>query len=160
MAGKNYKLTLNKSDGTSQDVSFTIPQGEKGAVGDKGDTGATGDKGATGAKGINGASIFSVAFAADTTVTKAEIEAAGYSDMPIKGDIVINAEKMYIVTVAGADSCTVEFTHASVGPKGDTGATGDKGATGATGDKGATGETGDEGPDCIIVTSASVTEEA
>lgn len=30
MAGKSYKLKFNLSDGTTKEVTFTAPQGEKG----------------------------------------------------------------------------------------------------------------------------------
>lgn len=49
---KTYKLTLTKSDDTTEEITFTIPQGDKGATGDKGDKGATGDNGAAGAAGV------------------------------------------------------------------------------------------------------------
>ena len=39
MADKKYTLSFELSDGTTQTVQFTAPQGEKG---DTGDTGATG----------------------------------------------------------------------------------------------------------------------
>ena len=54
MADKHYKITFELSDGTTKDVEFTSPQGEKGDKGDKGDTGATGPAGANGAKGDKG----------------------------------------------------------------------------------------------------------
>lgn len=54
MADKTYKLTFNFSNGTSQSVQFTAPQGEKGEKGDTGAAGATGATGAAGAKGDKG----------------------------------------------------------------------------------------------------------
>lgn len=37
MADKTYKLTFAMSDGSSQDVQFTAPQGPEGPQGPKGD---------------------------------------------------------------------------------------------------------------------------
>lgn len=45
MADKNYKLTFKMSDGTEQEVQFSVPQGEKGDKGDPGSAGATGSNG-------------------------------------------------------------------------------------------------------------------
>ena len=45
MADKNYKLTFKMSDGSEQEVQFTVPQGDKG---DKGDTGSAGVAGSNG----------------------------------------------------------------------------------------------------------------
>ena len=45
MANKNYKLTFKMSDGTEQEVHFTVPQGEKGDKGDPGSTGVAGSNG-------------------------------------------------------------------------------------------------------------------
>lgn len=45
MADKNYKLTFKMSDGTEQEVQFSVPQGEKGDKGDPGNAGATGSNG-------------------------------------------------------------------------------------------------------------------
>lgn len=46
---KTYKLTLEKSDNTTEEITFTVPQGDKGVTGDKG---ATGGKGPTGDAGV------------------------------------------------------------------------------------------------------------
>lgn len=46
---KTYKLTLEKSDNTTEEITFTVPQGDKGETGDKG---ATGGKGPTGDAGV------------------------------------------------------------------------------------------------------------
>lgn len=54
MADKNYKLTFHLSDGTSQTVHFTAPQGEQGATGATGPQGPQGEKGAAGAVGPQG----------------------------------------------------------------------------------------------------------
>lgn len=91
MADKNYRITFNMSDGSSQSVEFTAPQGEKGdpgetgqagpqgekgdaftyadfteeqlaaLKGEKGDPGETGQAGAQGEKGENGVGIVSIA---------------------------------------------------------------------------------------------------
>ena len=39
MAGKTYNLKFNFSDGSSQDVQFTAPQGPQGEQGEKGANG-------------------------------------------------------------------------------------------------------------------------
>lgn len=49
MADKTYKLTFNMSDGTSQSVNFTVPQGPKG---DTGDTGPQGEPETAAAAGV------------------------------------------------------------------------------------------------------------
>lgn len=54
MADKKYELEFGLSDGTSQKVQFTAPQGPQGIQGEKGADGATG---ATGAKGADGTSV-------------------------------------------------------------------------------------------------------
>ena len=54
MADKNYTLTFGMSDGTTQSVSFTAPQGPQG---EKGEAGAAGAKGDTGAAGVGITSI-------------------------------------------------------------------------------------------------------
>ena len=46
---KTYKLTLEKSDNTTEEITFTVPQGDKGVTGDKGETGG---KGPTGDAGV------------------------------------------------------------------------------------------------------------
>lgn len=46
---KTYKLTLEKSDNTTEEITFTVPQGDTGETGDKG---ATGGKGPTGDAGV------------------------------------------------------------------------------------------------------------
>ena len=46
---KTYKLTLDKSDNTTEEITFTVPQGDKGVTGDKG---ATGGRGPTGEAGV------------------------------------------------------------------------------------------------------------
>ena len=46
---KTYKLTLEKSDNTTEEITFAVPQGDKGVTGDKG---ATGGKGPTGDAGV------------------------------------------------------------------------------------------------------------
>lgn len=42
MADKQYKLSFEMTDGTTKEVQFTAPQGEKGDKGDTGETGAAG----------------------------------------------------------------------------------------------------------------------
>ena len=110
MAGKNYKLTLNKSDGTKQDITFTIPQGEKGVTGDKGATGADGDKGPVGNMGEDGASIFAISDNSSslTSVDRDTITSAGYSKMPLTGDIILNKDgKTYICTEDLVDDAAI-----------------------------------------------------
>lgn len=51
MADKTYKLTFALSDGSSQDVKFTAPQGPKGDTGETGPQGPKGDTGPQGPKG-------------------------------------------------------------------------------------------------------------
>ena len=72
MADKTYKLTFNMSDGTTQTVTFAVPQGEKGEKGDtgvqgiqgeKGDTGPQGNVGATGPQGSAGVGITNITIA-------------------------------------------------------------------------------------------------
>lgn len=63
MADKTYKLKFNLTDGSTEEVQFTAPQGpqgEKGDKGDKGDPGAQGATGETGATGADGVGIASV----------------------------------------------------------------------------------------------------
>lgn len=52
MADKTYKLTFNMSDGTSQSVNFTVPQGPKGDTGATGPQGPKGEPGTAAAAGI------------------------------------------------------------------------------------------------------------
>ena len=58
MADKNYKLKFTLTDGKTQEVEFTAPQGPKG---DQGVQGVQGPAGANGAKGERGTSIIKVA---------------------------------------------------------------------------------------------------
>lgn len=57
MADKTYKLTFNMSDGTSQSVNFTVPQGPKG------DTGAPGPQGEPGSAAAAGVGITKISIA-------------------------------------------------------------------------------------------------
>lgn len=54
MADKTYKLTFKMSDGTSQSVNFTAPQGPKGDIGETGPKGDIGETGPQGPKGDTG----------------------------------------------------------------------------------------------------------
>ena len=144
---KNYKLTLTNNDNSTNDILFTIPQGDKGA---------TGEKGATGVDGVT------VHFTTATLNMAAVSQKTNLSDITVAqghtvkiNDLLINNKGVLrVITSVSSTDCTHNLVQTMQGAKGDTGAkgaTGDKGATGAqgaTGDKGATGYT---------VTAASVT---
>lgn len=136
MADKQYRLTLQMSDGSTHSVKFMVPQGNpgqpgergkpftyedftadqlnelKGAKGDKGDKGETGPKGDTGPQGPQG----SKGDKGDTGLQGPQGE---------KGDTGPKGEQ---------------------GEKGDTGAKGDKGDRGEMGYQGPQGVTGPQGP--------------
>ena len=48
MADNIYKFIFTMTDGSTQDVEFTAPQGPQGEQGPKGDTGETGPQGPQG----------------------------------------------------------------------------------------------------------------
>ena len=86
MADKTYKLNFALSDGTTQSVQFTAPQG------DKGDTGATGAKGDTGAD--------YVLTDADCAAIVAEIQSTANQQVPLFANNVsecTDTSKVYVL---------------------------------------------------------------
>lgn len=135
MADKNYKLKFTLTDGKTQEVEFTAPQGPKGdqgiqgiqgpagakgdkgdqgiqgiqgPKGDKGDTGATGPQGPAGEDGKDGASGTSV-----TVKSVSESSTDG-------GNNVVTFSNGKTVTIKNG----TKGSTGSQGPKGDTGAPG------------------------------------
>lgn len=170
MAGKNYKLNFELSDGTTKSVQFTAPQGEKGDTGEKGDRG-------TGILKITAApSSYTTAIGSYTPkyriATATVISQSGVSEVKV-GDILQYSYYQYAVdhldstyayisktrtSIRGADGvgiASIEQTTTSSADGGsnvftvtlDDGATatftvknGSKGSTGASGSNGADGK--------------------
>lgn len=166
---KTYKLTITKSDNTTEEITFTVPQGEKG---DTGATGAKGAKGATGDKGVGGLTIFR-----NTNSGWNQTDGCNRSDIdlsvgryPRVGDLIFGVDyngvgvRIAIITAVGETTYTTTDVFSSVirspllGEYGAKGATGDKGETGdkgATGDKGETGDKGATGDTGVVITGGT-----
>ena len=127
MADKNYKLKFTLTDGKTQEVEFTAPQGPKGdqgVQGVQGPAGAKGDKGDQGIQGIQGPK-------GDTgeSGTSVTIESTTQSD----------TDDGYSV-ITFSDGTRVSIKNGSKGSTGSQGPKGDKGDTGPTGPKGDPGD--------------------
>jgi hypothetical protein len=109
MAGKNYRLTFELSDGTTKSVQFTAPQGPAG------------DKGADG----TGVTILG-SYDTESALKAAHPTGVAGDAYLVSGDLYVwSATKNAWVNVGNIQ-----------GPQGDKGDKGDKGDTGATGSAG------------------------
>lgn len=124
MADKNYKLKFTLTDGKTQEVEFTAPQGPKGDTGSQGPKGDKGDKGDTGATGPQGP--------AGADGAKGETGAAGKDGANGTSVTVKSVSESStdggnnVVTFSDGKTVTIKN-----GSKGSTGATGDTGPAGA-----------------------------